>query len=471
MKLSTRAMYERVSQLEARLTKLALRGKNLVIYDPGDMVEAKNIAAAIFDLSEGRNEVIFDAARLDASDNVVFNLSASTGRGLGRPSVMYNFYVDITSRTDWLSNGNTIFTPPGNFPVHPAFMVSTMTGDGTALSLSSNSYIVKKLQIAKYAAGRSENANYPVSLFGLFPAHTISYDAAVNLCKNAASVIYSGANPYIKQDLNAPNIHMMTASEIGYLCCLSSRLKFEAEGNDSYGKSYMSDEYGRVAMCDGTEESPTRRPGRTACGSGPLRWRHDGSPFGIELRPGVAQWKSGYRTLNSEINIMKNNDAAVPVMDHSLNSTKWQAVLESGSLTTPGTTGTLKWDWGTYPPTGNYASFVLANALAGTNDTSYSYGSLALASITARSGVTVPALLQLLGMMPFSSGNNVRGTVYVNLAPNLVSPVERVAYALGIWDRTSDAGLGCSFGHSSSRSSINSIVGFRSASYEMEKVI
>jgi hypothetical protein len=405
-------MDKRIRELESGLTNLALRGTGLVVTDE-DKEDALNISQEIYDLSMGKNEVIWDS--------------------LGRPSIMFNFYPDKTSRLDWLSNLNALFTAPSTRFIHPAFIV--------------NGQIVKKLQVGKYTATRVANINYPCSLYGLEPAHTISYDSAVTMCDTAAGTAGS---------LTA-NIHLSTKMTMGYLALLSARLGFYHRGNDLYGKSYLTSEYGKAGYTLDANGHITR----TLTGTGPLSWRHDGSPFGIEMRPGVAQWGGGYRTLSGEINIFENNNAAIPHSDHSLSSTNWKAILEDGTLATSGTALSLKWDFtndvsgettGAFP-------FILNNTLLHQQPNADIYGVQSFSTLTAYAGVTVPVLLQLAGIMPPST-NKPAGNSYMRNFADL----ERVAYLLGYWSYASVGGFGYSGGYYSRTHAVYDI-GFRPASY------
>ena len=59
----------------------------------------------------------------------------------------------------------------------------------------------------------------------------------------------------------------------------------------------------------------------------------------------VWEWMDGMRLNNGEINIIADNNAALGAdCDTSAASTLWKAILSDGSLVTPGTSGTLKYD-------------------------------------------------------------------------------------------------------------------------------
>ncbi len=421
--MTAQQKYERIHELEWELTKLAVNCEagGLQIPDSStyksDRLKALALADAIEDFSEGKNKVLFDA--------------------LNRPSVFYVVKPDKMARTDVLSKGSTLFSAPSNHPVHPAFLV--------------NDKMIKTLYLPKYEAGRSEGVNYPVSLYGLFPAHTISYDSAVALCKTGAGVSGQTAEN---------NLHMMTQTELGYLLCLSAYHNFECDGNDNYGRPYnRKDDYGQPAMCDATEETPNRHIGRVACGSMSMHCNHDGSPFGIQLRSGCSIWKGGYTTYGGEIRVGKNNNFACPWADHSLNSSWWKTFIDGNLWGGLAIDESMKWDFVSTPA--NNGAYQLAKTI--TNRGSGVYGYKSFASLGSAEGVTIPELMRLYGIMPLLANNPKGGTWMRN-----DTDLERVAYELGSWGSTSNAGWGYSSGDDCSRSNTGGSVGFAVASYEQE---
>jgi formylglycine-generating enzyme len=423
--MTSEQKYKKIHELEWELTKLAIAGTGLQIPDASgnraNRQKALNLADAIQDFSEGKNEVIWDY--------------------LNRPSVMYVVHPDKMSRVDILSKGSTLFTPPSNVPIHPAFLV--------------NDKVIKKLYLPKYVAGRSEGVNYPVSLFGLFPAHTISYDSAVASCRTAsnASVVNSTASN---------NIHMLTQAEIGYLINLSAYHNFECDGNDSYGRPYnRKDDFGQPAMSTGDDNS--RQIGRVACGSMSMRCNHDGSPFGIQLRNGLALWKGGYTTYGGEIRVGKYNNFACPWADHSLGSTWWQTFLDGNLYGSINNADSMKWDYINDAPTSGSGSYELVKTITHQQATGDPYGGSAFSSLSARTGVTIPTLMRLYGIMPMLT-NNPKGHTWMR---NYASQ-ERVACGLGYWSNASNAGWGYSNGDDYSRSNAYGSIGFAVASFEQE---
>ena len=98
---------------------------------------------------------------------------------------------------------------------------------------------------------------------------------------------------------------------------------------------------------------------------------------------------------NGEINVIPHNNAAKHI-DQSAASVQWKGILQDGTFVAPGTANTLKFDASNENGSGTPSlSTTVANM--GTDDVSMS---VAFQSLAAKSGVTVPTLLKLLGIMP-----------------------------------------------------------------------
>jgi sulfatase modifying factor 1 len=89
----------------------------------------------------------------------------------------------------------------------------------------------------------------------------------------------------------------------------------------------------------------SNRIARVLNGSGPISWMHDGTPWGVwGMNGNFYQWTTGFRQNAGEIQVIPNNDAALPETDHSDGSEAWKAMLADGTLVAPGTDNTLKYD-------------------------------------------------------------------------------------------------------------------------------
>ena len=198
-----------------------------------------------------------------------------------------------------------------------------------------------------------------------------------------------------------------------------------------------------------------RMHGRTLTGSGPVSWRHDNSPAGIaDLVGNVWEWTGGMRLNAGEINIIKDNDAAAHDVDMSAESSAWKAILQNGTLATPGTADTLKYDAVGSNGTGAVKLNKTITSQYPTPDTTAS-SSCSFKSMTAESGVTVPALLKLLSLYPVDTTNPV-GSIWMR------NSAERLALRGGGDRSASSAGVFALL-LPSLRTGRDRVVGFRPA--------
>ena len=122
--------------------------------------------------------------------------------------------------------------------------------------------------------------------------------------------------------------HMSTAAEwaaVALWCKKNGTLPY---GNDDNGKDKREADHKAILSSD---------TGRTATGTGPLTWSHDGTPSGIwDLNGNVWEWQGGMRTVWGELQILANNDAADPDNPQNATSTCWKAISAAdGSLVDP----------------------------------------------------------------------------------------------------------------------------------------
>lgn len=337
-------------KLEKSLTKLALKGSGLVVED-GDYYDAIAIGDQILNLSQGKNEVVFDV--------------------LGRPNVMVNYPIDEWARLDFLSNNSTLFTPDGR-TLHPAFYVGGAP---------------RAFQQAKYLGGRLEGANTPVSLYGMVPSNTLTLDQMLTL----ANAMGNG-------------FALSTNAIWSYLTLLSMRLGFQPRGNTLYGKSHAALEYGEAASVSGTNVYLTKT------GTGPDAWRLLGSIF--EPADMVGNGFERYADLkyvDGKWRIVPDNNAAVNGVDLSASSTLFKEMAQDGTLVAPGTEGTLCYDYKAPAPATGAAQFEIASSVINQQATSTPYGEITFSSLGARGGVTVPPLAKELLLAPCTvapAGNN-----------------------------------------------------------------
>lgn len=260
-------------------------------------------------------------------------------------------------------------------------------------------------------------------------------------------------------EANGPGFHLPTIAEYSFIAQESRNRGTMPRGNNSYGKDHSAVwEKGIPTI---TETSGDFRPQRVATGSGPVSWSDNWKEDGIwDLNGNVYEWQGAYRTVDGEIQIIPDNNAAKQV-DQGVNSTLWKAIMPDGTLVEPGTEGTLKWDYLAPVPVGGTSeyAFRLNTVLTNPADNATANGGISFHSLTAADGVNVPEILKVLSIFPNDPGGD-----YGNDRYYMRNIGERVAYRGGTWSHTSSAGVFYSFG-SSARSYAYTGIGFRSAFY------
>lgn len=221
-------------------------------------------------------------------------------------------------------------------------------------------------------------------------------------------------------------------------------------GNNNYGAaSENALEKGvPVSKYSDSDASNPGRTQRTATGSGPETWNHDGTSAGIaDMNGNVWEWNAGLRLVDGEIQVIAN--ANVMDQEIALNSasTAWKAIAADGSLVDPGTNGTIHLLKG-------------ANKIGTTNsaDTADNWQDFGFADITLDSSLAeAPEIVKSLILYPAEPKGDYGGDHhYWN------THGERVAFCGGYWGYTSNAGV-FSVGLADPRTDANDYLGFRAA--------
>lgn len=208
--------------------------------------------------------------------------------------------------------------------------------------------------------------------------------------------------------------HLATNPEYAGIALWCLKNGFMPHGNNSYGSDHAHT-HERGVVTYSYQEGSTTRKGRVATGSGPATWNHDGTPAGIcDLNGNAWEWAGGFRLLNGEIQVIPHNNAAKHV-DQGRNSVLWRAILQDGSFADPGTALTLKFDntvagdnTQTNHKVGGSAQINTVRSFpmytGGDSEDYYGYQFQTFESLAAKSGVTIPTLLKLLGIVPPGTG-------------------------------------------------------------------
>ena len=324
--------------------------------------------------------------------------------------------------TDVLLNAANL--PSFVIPVNKRTNAQLFTGGSEKVH---GAFRVNDVEYSRFYMSKFINAivnGVAVSWPGMDPRASINYDDAHKAC-NAAGAGW----------------HMASIPERAVIDHLIYKSGFVPRGNTQYGKNH-------AYTYEAGEESyanAERTIVRTATGSGPATWFHDGTREGIADWVGnVWKWFSGMRIVDGEIQIFVDNMAAAQVA-HGAASTYWKAILPDGSLVDPGTAGTLKYT---------------STLTIGTDRVAEATPSKAFASIAAADGIVLPEILKELHLVPDPEVKTHQGNVWVNTAG------ERLPVGGGCYNYTSGAGPSA-LSLSGPRSGVYAHLGFFSAFMEL----
>ena len=255
------------------------------------------------------------------------------------------------------------------------------------------------------------------------PKHTVTFDQAKAYC-----------------EANGAGYHLATIAEYAAIALWTRINSCMPHGNNNYGKDVT---YPYETATEVSSSGSPIKTNRTATGSGPVSWNHSNLPYGIaDLNGNVYEWQGGYRTVNGEIQLLPNNNAAVTGRNQLANSTLWKAILQDGSLVAPGTENTLKWDYISAAPASGSAVFQLNTALDNPPADAAPSGAITFETLAAKAGVAIPDLLKQLTIMPVDSGSHNLDYFYMK------NFGECLGFRGGAWSSASSTGVFGVFGNS-----------------------
>ena len=315
---------------------------------------------------------------------------------IGMPSIMVA--VPMLARSELITSGAA--------DAHPGFIV-----DGNTQSVA---YMSKYQNIVQ----NSRAYSLPMQ----DPRANITFDQALEACRKKGEGW--GVQP------------AALWSAIALWC---KKNGFQPHGNNQFGHD--------IASTCGTKN------GRTATGSGPATWYHNGDYSGIaDMNGNVWEWCAGIRLVNGEVQFIINANSILATCDMGASSAEWRALDKDGNFVAPGSTNTLKLD---------YVTSKWKWITGEISDSSNTGRGCLFKDITADEGVeaNAKAILQLMTLMPEDSGEYSGDYFWANNAE-----AERFLFRGGGWYYGAGAGVFLSdFGNPRSHSGPS--VGFRSAFY------
>ncbi|WP_275076494.1 hypothetical protein [Providencia rettgeri] len=199
--------------------------------------------------------------------------------------------------------------------------------------------------------------------------------------------------------------HISTNAEWSAISALANQYNNLIHGNTDYGRNYFNhDEF--IPRIDGLATGDLQGTPTTPTNAQWESWYHNHQLSGIsDLVGNLWEWQTGVSLVAGEIQIIKNNDAAIHLDDALLD---WRAIdMSSGELIPPNSPSSAKYDSPIAKLDGNAGTPIISAQIHHFNgdpmDSGYPLGLLdsPFRLVGTTEGEQIPTLLKILGLAPY----------------------------------------------------------------------
>lgn len=191
-----------------------------------------------------------------------------------------------------------------------------------------------------------------------------------------------------------PGMTLASIWDFAALALMGTKLLGDVlRGNGDWGRA-RDYPWETGVRADGRAPGEPTGDGLVLNGSGPITWRHDHTPYGVELLGNEVLWVTGVRLVAGEIHV--HPDPRAQLNPFSTPNSMWYAWAPDGSLVPASSSGPKLG----YSPSGR----VTTNRVSDGTNVVFSF-----ASIAPDTGLAIPPLMCAAGLAPslYSRGNVV----------------------------------------------------------------